>query len=158
MTSLEVVSQVYATCEEEGAGFSFVCVYMCTCMHACVCVGWPKWKHIQIFTCGYIFASFHWPSCRQPTKNLNKIKTLETKQKVFPAAPLNYFSMWLYKCNISWNIFILGAYLYSWCGLLYPSQKVNNLHCRNNSLNNYGNDLMRKIMITFLAHLNNEII
>lgn len=40
----------------------------------------------------------------------------------------------------------------------YPSQKVNNLHSRNNSLNNYGNDLMREIMITFLAHLNNEII
>lgn len=35
--------------------------------------------------------------------------------------------------------------------------KVNNFHITH-SLNNYANEPMSKIMITFLAHLNNEII
>lgn len=34
MTPLEEVSQVYATCEEEGAVFSFVCVPECMCVNA----------------------------------------------------------------------------------------------------------------------------
>lgn len=43
MTTPEEVSQVYATCEEEGASFSFVClcayVYLLACVYLRMCLG-----------------------------------------------------------------------------------------------------------------------